>query len=95
MDEEIATVAKDLLIEKHQITVKNYRDSLTAVTTMLVQYVPKALLVYQSKKVELILRDLTARLASETDQAAQMEIIKKISDYNKARTRLNNELGRV
>ena len=42
-----------------------------------------------------ILRDLTARLASETDQAAQMEIIKKISDYNKARTRLNNELGRV
>ena len=95
MDEEIATVAKDLLIEKHQITVKNYRDSLTAVTTMLVQYVPKALLVYQSKKVELILRDLTARLASETDQAAQMDIIKKISDYNKARTRLNNELGRV
>ena len=95
MDEEIATVARDLLIEKHQITVKNYRDSLTAVTTMLVQYVPKALLVYQSKKVELILRDLTARLASETDQAAQMEIIKKISDYNKARTRLNNELGRV
>ena len=95
MDEEIAMVAKDLLIEKHQITVKNYRDSLTAVTTMLVQYVPKALLVYQSKKVELILRDLTARLASETDQAAQMEIIKKISDYNKARTRLNNELGRV
>ena len=95
MDEEIATVAKDLLIEKHQITVKNYRDSLTAVTTMLVQYVPKALLVYQSKKVELILRNLTARLASETDQAAQMEIIKKISDYNKARTRLNNELGRV
>ena len=95
MDETVAEVARDLLIEKHQITVKNYEDSLTAVTTRLVQYVPRALLVYQSRKVELILKGLMADLTAETDEVRQVELLTKISDFNKARTRLNNELGRV
>ena len=95
MDETVASVAKDLLIEKHQITVKNYEDSLTAVSTRLVQFVPRALLVYQSKKVELILKELTEKLTVETDEARQIEILTRMSEFNKARTRLNNELGRV
>ena len=95
MDETIAQVAKDLLIEKHQITVKNYEDSLTSVTTRLVQFVPRSLLAYQIKKVEKILKALTAELTTETDEIRQIEILTKISEYNKARTRLNNELGRV
>ena len=95
MDETVAEVAKDLLIEKHQITVKNYEDSLTSVTTRLVQFVPRSLLVYQSRKVELILKGLMDELAAETDETRQVELLTKISDFNKARTRLNNELGRV
>jgi DNA primase len=95
MDEMVAGVAKDLLIEKHQITVKNYEDSLTSVTTRLVQFVPRALLAYQIRKVEKILKSLTWELTNETDELRQVEILTKISDYNKARTRLNNELGRV
>ena len=95
MDETVAAVARDLLIEKHQITVKNYEDSLTATSTRLVQFVPRALLVYQSRKVDLILKGLMAELSSEKDGSRQIEILTKISDYNKARTRLNNELGRV
>ena len=95
MDQEISDVAKDLLIEKHQITVKNYEDSLTAVTTRLVQFVPRSLLAYQIRKVELILKGLTADLMAETNEERQMDILMKIADFNKARTRLNNELGRV
>ena len=95
MDEVISSVAKDLLIEKHQITVKNYESSLTAVSTRLVQYVPKSLQVYQSRKVEMILKELMAKLTSTTDETEQEEILRQISEYNKARTRLNNELGRV
>ena len=95
MDMEIAAVAKELLIEKYQITVKNYEQSLTAVATRLVQYIPKTLLAYQCKKVELILKDLTAELARTSDLDRQVEIMTKIGDYNRARTRLNNELGRV
>ncbi len=95
MDAEVSAVARELLIEKYQITVKVYEQSLTATSTKLVQFIPKALLAYQCKKVELILRDLTSRLASETDPQRQVEILARIGEYNKARTRLNNELGRV
>ena len=95
MDMEIAAVARDLLIEKHQLTVKNYEQSLTSVSTRLVMYVPKTLLTYQVKKVELFLKELTAELAQTSDPERQVEIMTRFTEYNKARTRLNNELGRV
>ena len=94
MDPVISSVASDLLIEKHQITVKNYEASLTAQSTRLVQFVPKAMLVYQKNKVELILKELTMKLMV-ADESEQEDILKQISDYNKAKTRLNKELGRV
>ena len=95
MDPVLSTVAKDLLIEKYQITVKNYESSLTAVSTRLVQFVPRALMTYQCKKVELILQELTMKLQNTQDEAEMEEILRQITDYNRARTRLNNELGRV
>ncbi|MBE6218096.1 MAG: DNA primase [Bacteroidales bacterium] len=94
-DPEIAAVAKDLLIEKHPLTVKNYEQSLTATATRLVIYVPKTLLTYQCKKVELESRRLTDELAVTTDAGRQMEILATLGEYNRLRTRLNNELGRV
>jgi flagellar basal body rod protein FlgB len=68
---------------------------MTATTTRLVQIVPKALMTYQCRKVEKILKKLTADLNAVTDDTQMMEIVQKITEYNKARTRLNNELGRV
>ena len=94
-DSQVAAVAKELLIEKYQITVENYEKSMTATTTRLIQFVPKTLMTYQCRKMEKILKKLTADLAHVTDEAEMMEILTKISEYNKARTRLNNELGRV
>ena len=95
VDPEISAVARDLLIEKHRLTVKNYEQSLTAVATKLVIYVPKTLLTYQVKKVELFLKELTLELAATEDADKQIEIMTRIGEYNKARARLNNELGRV
>jgi hypothetical protein len=94
MDPVISSVSRDILIQKHQLTVKNYENSLTNVGTRMVQYVPKALLVYQGKKVEVELKRLTARLMTvpEDEQAA---ILVEITTLNKMKTRLNNELGRV
>lgn len=94
-DAQIAGVARELLIEKYQITVENYEKSMTATTTRLVQFVPKALMTYQCRKVEKILKKLTADLNAVTDDTQMMEIVQRITEYNKARTRLNNELGRV
>lgn len=94
-DEEIAAVAKDILIAKYQITVSNYEKSLTSMSTRLVMYIPKTILAYQCKKIELKLKELMDRLAKTESMDGQERIITQIGELNKARTRINNELGRV
>ena len=95
MDSSIASVAKELLIEKYQITVSNYEKSLTATSTRLVMYVPKSLMSYQCRKIEVVLQELMNDLSREDDPERQGDILRKIGEFNKARTRLNNELGKV
>ena len=94
-DEQISSVTKELLIEKYRITVKNYENSMTAVSTKLVIYVPKTLLAYQCAKVELLVEQLVSELSSTEDVERQMEILQQIGEYNRTRAMLNNELGRV
>ena len=94
IDPVISFVARDILIQKHQLTVKNYENSLTTVGTRLIQYVPKALIVYQSKKVELELKRLTNSLMTASEEE-QVEVLARITEMNRIRARLNNELGRV
>ena len=94
-DPEIVAVAKELLIEKYQLTVKAFEDSLTTNDTRLVMYVPKCLMTYQCRKLEVMIRELTEELAVTQDSDRQIEIMTRIGDCNRARTRLNNDLGRV
>ncbi len=94
MDEEIAAVARELLIEKYQITVKNYEQSLTAVSTRLVQYVPKALMAYQCRRLDMLLKEKTRELETASVED-QLTLLTQITSLNKMRTMLNNELGRV
>ena len=92
MDEEIAAVAKEILIEKYQITVRNYEQSMTAPSTRLVMYVPKSLIAYQCRRVDLLVREKMEALPTAEDQIA---LLTEIDSLNKVRTMLNNELGRV
>lgn len=94
-DPEIVEVAKELLIEKYQLTVKAFEDSLTTNDTRLVIYVPKCLMTYQCRKLEVMVKELSAELMATEDAEKQIEILSRIEDCNRARTRLNNELGRV
>ena len=94
-DLEVATVAKEILIEKYQITVKNYEQSMTAVSTRLAMFVPKSLLAYQCKRVDLQVREKMDALNSVTDSDIQLTLLSEINALNKIRTMLNNELGRV
>ena len=95
MDEEVSTVAKELLIEKYQLTVSNYEKSLTATATKLVVFVPKALMAYQIKKLDKMINGLMAELAAGQELEDQLDTLARINDLTRTRTRLNNELGRV
>ena len=94
MDEDVASVAKELLIEKYQITVKNYEQSLTAAATRLVQFVPKSLMAYQCRRIELQIKAKTKELETASPEE-MMSLLEEITSLNKMRTMLNNELGRV
>lgn len=94
-DLEVSTVAKEILIEKYQITVKNYEQSMTAVSTRLAMFVPKSLLAYQCKRVDLQVKEKMEALNTVTDSDAQITLLSEINSLNKIRTMLNNELGRV
>jgi DNA primase len=95
MDEEIAAVAKEILIEKYEITVKTYVQSMTATATMLVMYVPKSLLVYQAKRVEMDVKEKMDEVQRTRDPERMMTLLAEINALNKVRTAINNELGRV
>ena len=95
-DEKISSIAKELLIDKYQLTVKNYENSLTATSTLLVINVPKAVMVYQCRKLDVLVRNLTRELTeASSDVQRQTEILVLIDGYNKARAHLSNEMGRV
>ena len=94
MDEEIAAVAKDLLIEKYQLTVKNYMQSLTSEATRLVTFVPKSLMAYQCRRLDMLLKEKTRELETASVED-QLTLLSEITSLNKMRTMLHNELGRV
>jgi hypothetical protein len=94
MDEEIAAVARELLIEKYQLTVKNFEQSLTSASTRLVQYVPKALMAYQCRRLDMLLKTKTRELETASVED-QLSLLTEITSLNKMRTLLHNELGRV
>ena len=94
-DNDIASVTADILVDKYILTVENYRKSLTAVATQLVIFVPKSLLAYQGRRLDEMTRELSARLDDSPEPQEQLRILEKMNMLNKARTRINNKLGRV
>ena len=95
-DGEIAAVTKELLEDKYIITVEDYRNSLTSLETQLVIFVPKSLLAYQSRRLDVMMKELSDELAaSKDDVKVQMELLDKMNRLNKARNIINNKLGRV
>lgn len=93
----IRATAKNLIEEKHPITVQKFEASLTSEDTSLSIFVPKALIAYNRVRVEKELKDLSASLKknpnlSEEDQEG---IIRRIMELNTLKNKLTTALGRV
>ena len=58
-------------------------------------FVPKSLLVYQAKRVEMDVKEKTEEFQQTQDPERQMTLLAEITALNKVRTAINNELGRV
>ena len=95
-DETISSVTHDILEDKYILTVENYRNSLTSVGTQLVIFVPKSLMTYQINRLDNIVRDVSDKIGQAgNDIEKLMPLLEMMDRLNKARTELNNKLGRV
>lgn len=95
-DSVITQATRDILVDKYNITIDDFKNSLTTSATMLVTYVPKALFHLQLMNIEIMLKELQKELLSSADDAdAQIAVLQKIAGQNKIKaaiSRLYQEL---
>ena len=90
-DPEINAVTRDLLVDKYNITVKNFESSLTTAETLLVTYVPKSLIKLQLLNVELELKGLQKELMAAQDAGRMDVLMQKITELNRMKASLASE----
>ena len=78
-------------MDKYNLTVKNFENSLTSAETVLVTYVPKSLIKLQLLNVELDLKSLQKELLSAQDAGRQEELMRKITELSRMKSSLASE----
>lgn len=98
-DRVMATLAGDLTQDKYLLTVKNFADSMTSLSSFLVINVPRAILVYNSKIVRMqeieISEKLNAMKHGECPEKEMMALLEKFQKTAALRKKITERLGRV
>ncbi len=92
-DRTVAFVTAELSMEKYQLTVKNFEDAMTTKDSWLVNFVPKALLVYAGKRIEDRMATLIKDLASAPEEK-QTAIMAEMQKLSAAQKRVKIRIGR-
>ena len=92
-DGTVAGVTADFSMERHQLTIKNFENSLTTTSSWLVTYVPKAILLYGEKRLENRLKELQARL--KTAQNDTEEILRDIQGIFNAQKKIKTKIRKI
>ena len=92
-DRTVATVAAELSEERYALTVTAFAKAMTTHESWLVSYVPRAILVYQDKKMQSKIRALTRKLATAAP-ADQEDLLREIERTNAVKRKINIRLGR-
>lgn len=90
-DREVADLTGELAIEKYQLTVKIFEAEMTATSSWLVSYVPKAIIYYSERRVQDAIDSLRSELGKADDE---LQLMKKIVKLQAAQRRINQKLGR-
>lgn len=101
-DRAMADIVADFVEERYQLTIKNFKDSMTAESSHLVLNVPKAILVYNSLRVKAQEMEITERLKElkheeQTDDVMkeQFDLLIKLQKTAELRKSIVEKLGRV
>lgn len=94
-DRTVAEMTARLTQERYAITVRDFRSALTSTGTMLVTEVPKAILVYQSKRLQYRAMELREQLKGISGADEQFRILAEIQQLNQLRLRIDEKSGRL
>ena len=99
-DTRLADEAASMLSMRHEITVKDLLNSMTATSSFLVRTVPKAILVYKLLRVKKQELELAAALQKLRRQGGdnikeQFGILQQVQKVNMMRKNISERLGRV
>lgn len=101
-DREMATLTGDLVEDKYRLTVKSFAESMTVLSSYLVINVPKAILVYNSKRVMVQEMDIANKLKElkheeQTPEVVQeqFDLLARLQNVTELRKRIMEKLGRV
>lgn len=88
----------NLLLEKHQLTVKLYIESLEPEQQRLGEIVPKAVGIYKLRIIEQMCRDVTRQINDaqhSSDAELQKQLVQQLQNLNKAKLAISKELNRL
>ena len=99
-DTSLADEAASMLSMRHELTVKDLLNSMTATSSFLVRTVPKAILVYKLLRVKKQELELAAALQKLRRQGGdnireQFGILQQVQKVNMMRKKISELLGRV
>ncbi len=92
-DRTVAAVTADISMEKHMLTVKNFESALTTTSSWLVNFVPKAILVYAERRLENEIDGLVKSLASASEDE-QTDMLISIQKLKSAQMKVKVKIGR-
>lgn len=92
-DREVAALVTDIALEKHELSIKNFRSSLTALSTQLVKFVPESLLVYQKAKIEKDISEISDRLKSTSGKVD--DILRELAELNRLKRTLSEDIAKM
>ena len=93
-DRTVAAVVADLATEKYELTVHNFSDALTTTDSWLVNFVPRAILAYHDKRLQVKQAEINRRLASASPEEAN-RLLTELGSINALKKTINIKLGRI
>ena len=94
-DRAVASVTADLSTEKYELSVHNFSDALTTTDSWLVNFVPRAILVYHDKRITAQQNGVYRRLKDGTTPEETLELMSRLTRLNEIKKTINIKLGRL
>ncbi len=92
-DKEIADTAVELSTEKYLLTVKDFNNALTSKASWLVAFVPKAILVYNERRIQSRVDEIRRSLGASSPEG-QESLMRELVKLQAAQRRIKQKIGR-